>query len=141
MERFCAFRERSPLEVRRKLSFFEQPETVNEQIILYLEEEGYFSEQRFAEAFAGGKFRVNRWGRVRIRLHLKQHQIGALWIDRALSEISESAYRATLQELAERKWADLDATNAERALKVGAYLIQKGFEPFLVYELLEKWKL
>jgi len=140
MERFCAFRERSPLEARKKLLLFGLSETENARILAHLEAEGYVSEQRFAEAFAGGKFRVNRWGRVRIRLHLKQHQINAAWIDRALAEIKESEYRAVLQGLAERKWAELPADHVNRGLKVVAYLLQKGYEPPLVYEVLEHMK-
>jgi regulatory protein len=140
MERFCAFRERSPLEVRKKLLLFGLSDTENDQILAHLEAEGYFSEQRFAEAFAGGKFRINRWGRVRIRLHLKQHQIHAVWIDRALAEIKESEYRVVLRGLAERKWAELTMDHASRAVKVVGYLLQKGYEPSLVYEMLEDIK-
>ena len=67
METFCSYQERCPWELRRKL--FEkgiQGEAI-ETILGELAASGFVDEERFARAYARGKFRIKRWGRNRIR--------------------------------------------------------------------------
>ena len=85
MEHFCAYRERCPKEVRTKLAALGVRGQSAEQIYQVLEEEGFFNEERFAMAFAGGKFRVNHWGRVRIRIELRMRSIAPHLIEQALA--------------------------------------------------------
>ena len=37
-----------------------------EIIIVYLIENDYLDESRFAKVFTGGKFRIKKWGKIRI---------------------------------------------------------------------------
>lgn len=132
-EQFCAFRERSPQEVRDKLKSLGARGAVAEQIYTVLEDDGYFNEARFAEMFVGGKFRINHWGRIRIRQALYKHRLSESVVENALeSAINEQQYLETLQQLAEHKRRQLgDDPNARQ--KTAAYLLRAGFEPELVF--------
>jgi regulatory protein len=136
VEQFCAFRERSPQEVRDKLKTLGARGAVAEQIYTVLEGDGYFNEARFAEIFVGGKFRINRWGRNRIRQALYKHRLSEAVVEQALeSAIDEQQYRETLQQLAEQKRRQLEG-DANVRQKTAAYLIRAGYEPELVFSYL-----
>ncbi len=63
---FCAYQERSQQEVRDKLYTYGLHEEEVEEVITELIIDGFISEERFAKAYAGGKFRIKGWGRRKI---------------------------------------------------------------------------
>ena len=135
MERFCAYRERCPKEVRTKLAEFGLSQTDATQIFEVLREDKFFNEERFAMAFAGGKFRYNSWGRVRIRQELRMREISPALVNLALDSIDQTEYETLLQKLLDKKrlqYADDD--NARE--KAAASLIRAGFEMDLVFRFL-----
>lgn len=130
---YCAYQERSHAEVKEKLYGYGLRKTDVETLLCRLIEENYLNEERFARQFAGGKFRMKKWGRVKIVYELKQKRISPYNIRLALEEIDESAYRALLGKLAAAKWKTLKSEQyLVRQVKTRQYLIQKGFEPALV---------
>ncbi|MFN0015870.1 MAG: regulatory protein RecX, partial [Saprospiraceae bacterium] len=137
MENFCAYRERCPQEVRRKMAELEITEETARQVWQVLEADGYVDEERFARAFAGGKFRINQWGRVRIRLELRQRGIAPAVIEQALAEIDEEAYLAVLKSLLEKRQLYYSGDPNSWA-KSAAALVRAGFEPELVFRFLVK---
>ena len=42
-----------------------------DDIVVHLIQNGFLNEERFAKSFARGKFRIKKWGRVRIERELK----------------------------------------------------------------------
>lgn len=135
LEHFCAYRERSPKEVRQKIAELGQRDEIAGQLFDTLQADGFFNEERFATAFAGGKFRGNHWGRVRIRLELQvTHGIAPAVIEAALDSIPEAEYLAVLERLMDRKRAQLpNAEAGDARQKIAASLIRAGFEPELVF--------
>jgi regulatory protein len=137
LEYFCAYQERCPQEVRRKLTELGAHGEVAEQIYSVLENDAFFDEARFAEAYTGGKFRVNQWGRVRIRLELRRRDIAPDIIRQALDSIGEEEYLIVLQNLIAKKREKWPAPNDYAAkAKTAAALIRVGYEPELVFRYL-----
>lgn len=138
---FCAYQERSHAQVTRKLYGWGLRKADVEQVVASLIEEQYINEERFAVSFAGGKFRMKQWGRVKIAHALKQEQVSAHNLRKALDEIDQAVYLQTLEKLARKKWASISGqgiTSLTRRAKTAAYLQQKGFEPALVSPLLKR---
>ena len=135
LEHYCAYRERSPKEVWKKLREFNADERSASQIYSVLEGDGYVNEERFAEAYTGGKFRVNRWGKRKIRQGLKEHGIGEPLIHQALKTIDEADYLDTLKQLMEKKRSQLKGDEKVRD-KVLAYMVRAGFEHELIFSYL-----
>lgn len=134
LERYCAYQERCSQEVRRKLADLGVRGEEAQAIFRVLEGEGFVDDARFSRAFAGGKFRVNRWGRVRIRLELQRREIAPALIDEALAGIDEAAYVQTLQDLLDKKRRQYAGEPPpQMRAKVAAALIRAGFEPELVF--------
>src|SRR5882762_609956 len=84
---YCAYQERCHSEVKEKLYSFGLWKQEVETILSQLIEEGYLNEERFAIQFAGGKFRMKQWGRVKIKYELKQRQVSEYCVKKALKEI------------------------------------------------------
>lgn len=136
MEHFCAYRERCPKEVRNKLTQLGMSGADAEQIFEALREDGFFDEERFAVAYAGGKFRVNHWGRVRIRQELRMRDIAPAIIQKALDSIDEPAYVELLEQLIDKKRRQYEKEDGQAREKTAAALIRAGFEQELVFKYL-----
>lgn len=135
MERFCAYRERCPKEVHSKLAEFGLSRADAQQIFEVLREDNFFNEERFALAFAGGKFRNNHWGRVRIRQELWRRDIAPALVSQALDSIDQAEYETLLQKLLDKKRLQYAADENGRE-KTAASLIRAGFEMDLIFRFL-----
>ena len=132
--RYCAYQERSHKEVRDKLYEYGLYRDEVEELLSALITEGFLNEERFAKAFAGGKFRMQRWGRIKILNELEARGLTSNCIKIGMKEIEDADYIKTLREILERKLNQLDEENAfVKRDKLARYAIQKGFEPDLVW--------
>ena len=138
LKHYCGYQERCHNEVKEKLYNLGVWKKDHDSIIATLIEEGYLNEERFAIAFAGGKFRIKQWGRVKIRYELRQKQVSDYSIKKALNQIKESEYLSVLKKLASEKYVSLkDEQYLARKKKTMDYLLQRGFEPGLVEKSLQ----
>jgi len=109
------------------------PEAID-QIVVHLIQENYLNEERFAKSFARGKFRIKKWGRVRITNELKQRNITKYNINIALKEVDGNTYLETLDTLANKRLEAIQETNVQkRKRKLADYLLYRGWESHLVY--------
>jgi regulatory protein len=139
ISRYCAYQERSHDEVRNKLSSLGFTSDAADEIISKLIIDGFINEERFAKAFAGGKFRIKQWGRLKIEQALKAHDISSKCIAIGLREIDDDDYRATIRKLIQKKSDSVAEENLfKRRETISKYVIAKGFEPELVWELLKE---
>ncbi len=135
---YCAYQERCHSEVKEKLYGFGLRKTEVEELLSKLIEEDYLNEERFAVQFAGGRFRMKQWGRVKIKYELKQKQVSEYIIRKALKTIDEDDYQSTLQKLYEQKQQQLSSEKNIfiKKRKLQDYLLQKGYELQLINELM-----
>ena len=133
LKHYCSYQERCHKEVKEKLYGLGLWKKDVEVLISQLIEENYLNEERFAQLFAGGKFRIKQWGRVKIRHALKQKQISESSIKKGLNEIDEDAYNKTIHKLATAKWKTLKGEKniSIKKSKTMNFLLQRGFEPAL----------
>jgi len=139
LKHYCAYQERCHSEVKEKLYQLGVWKKDHDEIIASLIEENYLNEERFAIAYAGGKFRVKQWGRVKIRYELKQKQVSEYSIKKAMKQIDEEEYLLVLNKLAKEKYAALKSEQyLVRKKKTIDYLAAKGFEADLVRNILDE---
>lgn len=136
LKHYCAYQERCHSEVKDKLYTLGVWKNQHDEIIAALIEEGYLNEERFAIAYAGGKYRIKQWGRVRIKYALKQKQVSEYCIRKALKQIDEDDYLSTLKKLWEEKYASLKGDQyLLRKKKTIDYLVAKGYETSLIQQV------
>lgn len=133
LKHFCGYQERSHYETQQKLYSLGLYKKDVEILLSQLIEENYLNEERYAIAFASGRFRIKQWGRIKIKYELQQHKVSSYNINKALKNIDETDYLATLQALAVKKWASLKSEQyLNRQAKTTSFLMQRGFEPNLI---------
>jgi regulatory protein len=135
LRHYCAYQERCHSEVKEKM--YELGIKTNEQdeLMATLIQAGQLNEERFAIAFARGRFKIKQWGRIKIKYDLKQKRVSDYCIQKALKQISDRDYEKTLDKLAKEKYDSLKTDKyLARKKKTIDYLLQKGFEWELVKE-------
>jgi regulatory protein len=137
-KQYCAYQERCHSEVKEKLYSLGMNKNEVDELLSELISNNYLNEERFAIEFAGGKFRIKQWGRVKIKYALKQKQVSEYCIKIALAAIDERDYNKTLEKLFEQK---LKTLKAEKNIfikkrKLQDYLLQKGFETSVISKLI-----
>jgi regulatory protein len=139
---YCAYQERCHSEVKEKLYSFGLGLEDVEESLSQLIEENYLNEERYAVQYAGGRFRLKHWGRVKIRYELRQKLVSEYNIGRALAAIGEETYLGALEKLAADKWEALEDEKDvfTKKHKVQGYLLQKGYESDLIGRALAEMK-
>ena len=136
--RYCAYQERAHAEVVDRLYSYGLNRDEVEDLLAWLISENYVNEERYAIAYAGGKFRVKRWGRIKIKQYLEQKKVSSYSINKALSEIDEQDYIASLDHLISTTTIKQKTGNVfEYRHKLSRSLINKGYEPDIVWDRLK----
>ncbi len=137
---YCQYQERCHYEVKNKLyELGFNTSQVNEQIAALIEID-LLNEERFSRAFARGRFRLKKWGRVKIKQHLLQRKISDYCIKKAFTEIDDIEYETTLCYLAQKKQEELSKEKNGMVLKgkIYNYLLQKGYEGDIINNWLKE---
>ncbi len=135
IQRYCAYQERSHKEVKNKLYEYGLYASQVEEILSQLITDGFLNEERFAKAYAGGKFRMKKWGKLKIKNELEFLGLTKNCIQRGLKEIEPSDYTQTLKVLIKKKSAESSEQNPfKKRDKVARFVIGKGYEPEIVWE-------
>lgn len=140
LESYCAYQERCHKEVRAKLQDMNMISEAVDKIMVHLIQNNYLNEERFAKAFVRGKFRIKKWGKNRLVRELKFKDISKYAIDVALKEIEDQDYFETLDELTQKRIAQVNEKNSyKKKKKVADYLLYRGWESHLVYQKLNEY--
>lgn len=139
MEYFCSYQDRCYQEVEEKLKNFTLIPAAKEQVMIFLIENNYINEERFAKSFARGKHNYKFWGKVRISLELKFRAISKKNIELALAEIPNEIYLGNFHQLAEKHWESIkEKKGPKKNKKFVDFLLRKGYESHLIYDKLQE---
>lgn len=135
MANYCAYQERCHIEVDQKLQEFKLIPEAREKILMYLLNEDFLNETRFAQSFARGKFKFKKWGRLRITKELKARKISAYNIKKGLAEINEKTYLDAFDTYSAKKWESLSKEPVAKAKQKFIYYFQyRGWENQLIFD-------
>lgn len=139
IENWCAYQERSQQETRDKLYGYGLHKADVEQIITELIGDNFLNEERFAIAFAGGKFRIKKWGKIKIKIELRQRKVSDYCINKALKQIPDKDYFSTLEKIIVQKSKLVKETNKiKKHYKLIQYASSRGFEKDLIVDVLNE---
>ncbi|MDD3771691.1 MAG: RecX family transcriptional regulator [Weeksellaceae bacterium] len=138
--KYCAYQDRCHWEVEQKLTEFQLIPEAYDSIFIYLIENKFLNEERFVNSFVSGKFKIKKWGKIKIQIELKKRKIPMNLIEKGLKTIDETEYQSTLEELHNKKKTSLKSEREswKKKMKIRNYLLQKGYEADLIYEMLNK---
>ena len=142
IQSYCAYQERCHMEVSMKLKSWGLIQEAIDLLIIELVQFNFLNEERYARSFARGKFRIKKWGKLKIRMALKKRDVNFKCIDLAMLEIDDKTYLITLKELLQKKNDILKETNSyKRKIKLIRYLMNRGYEYDLIHDVLVELKL
>lgn len=135
----CVYQERCHQEMRTKLYEWGLYPDAVENIIVNLITDNFLNEERFAKAFAGGKFRIKKWGRIKIKIELGKRNVSAYCIKKGILEIDDKEYIKTLKQIIEKKSKEIKGGKVQvRNYKIAQYAASRGFEQDLIWDILKE---
>lgn len=139
MMSICSRAEKCKHDIQLKLDQYPLNEAEKEWITTRLMEEKFIDNKRYAGFFVKDKFRLNQWGRLKIRQALYMKKIDEETIREALQSIDDSEYEELLLKLIRSKNKELkDNDPYLKKGKLFRFAAQKGFEPQLIYNAIDK---
>ncbi len=137
-EHYCAYQERSQQEIRSKLYEWGLWKDEVEELISELIQTNFLNEERFTMAYVSGKFKIKKWGKMKIKKGLKLKGVTEKMISNALKTIDYDEYLETILVLANKKLPAIkEKEDYKRRYKLTTYLMSKGFESNLISEVLQ----
>ena len=112
IENFCLYQERCKKEVITKLKSLGVEKKMIEKIVLNLLNQDLLNEIRYSKNYSRGKFRIKKWGRLKIYQELKKRNISEFNIKIGLKEIEEN-YVSTCEELVKKIEETSDKTQRD----------------------------
>lgn len=140
MQKYCVLQERCHQEVYHKLRSLHLGHDASNQIIAELISDGFLNEERFAKAFAQGKFRMNKWGKIKIRTAMKHKNVAEKCIELGLAVIGEEEYQNQLKKIITQyiHQRRLDISKFKNIQKIYRYALSKGYENHLISNILHE---
>ena len=137
---FCNYRERSSKEVLIKLFSLRYDSNTSKKIIDKLKKINMINDLRFSKSFARGKFKINKWGKSKIKSYLINKGISENEITQGLESIDNEIYLETLKSLLINKKKTIKKEEVKlKKQKLFNYLHQKGYEKNLIFDSINRY--
>jgi regulatory protein len=135
---YCRYQQRCQSEINQKLFELGVNKMDHEELMSELIREDCVSDERFAVAFASGRFKMKQWGRKKIQQGLKEKRVNDEIAQKALEQINKKEYLSVLNKLAKERYASLKHEQyLIRKKKTMDYLMQKGYEIELIQKAMD----
>ena len=139
MAQLCSRSEQCSTDIRKKIIAYEIMDELVDEIISKLKEEKFIDDERYVKAYASDKFRLNKWGKVKIRHYLKAKGLSDDLIEKGLADINYDQYKkvliATLKEKAKKVKID---NKFEKTGQIIRFAQSRGFEPEIIHRYLSE---
>jgi regulatory protein len=137
MATLCSRSEQYSTEIRKKILDLGVSSDETDEIIENLKKDRFLDDERFVRAYVSDKFRLNRWGKVKIRHYLKMKGLSDGLIQKGLEEINENKYRELLlKTMKEKAKAVKKKEKYEKMGQIIRYAMNRGFEPEMIHRYL-----
>jgi regulatory protein len=141
LKNYCAIQERCSSDIVTKMKTWRITNENQNKILDILIQEDFINDKRYSKSFCRGKFRIKKWGKVKITNELKRKNINPSTITSSLNEIKDIDYNTELDTQFNKKKQSIKSSNYyDKKKKIANYLIGKGYESNLVWEKLRELK-
>jgi regulatory protein len=137
MAHLCSRSEHCTPDITKKIRESGAGVEMTESILGRLREEKYLDDQRFVKLYVREKFRVNKWGRIKMHYYLKLKGLKEEIIRSGFDEINEEEYVALLLKTMKEKARSIKKTDKyEKMGQLIRFAQGRGFEPELIHRYL-----
>lgn len=139
MASFCSRSEQCSFDVRVKILHSGLTTDEADEIIDRLKAENYINDERYVNSYVADKFKLNKWGKVKIRHYLRMKGFSDDIIRQGLDSIDEDKYRqALLKTMKEKERAVRKKSRYEKMGQIIRFAQNRGFEPELIHRYLSE---
>ncbi|HEN20670.1 MAG TPA: RecX family transcriptional regulator [Desulfobacteraceae bacterium] len=111
----------------------------NETIIQELLKEGFIDEKRYAGSYALDKYRLNKWGRIKIRAMLRSRGLNEKDIEYGLDMIDQDDYLKMIKEEMSNKKKSIRAGNLfDLKARLYRFAGSRGYEKEYIHDFISK---
>ena len=137
--RLCSTGEKCQHDVQEKMISWGLEEEDAEKAIIYLVENKFLDDQRFATYFVRDKLKFNKWGRIKISYALRQKKIASEIIQASISEIDPELYKEILDQLIHTKIKSIGQPDtAQKKSKLLRFAAQRGFTSSEIFDAIDR---
>ncbi len=139
MAGLCSRTEQCTPDIRKRITTAGLSEAEADEIIDKLTTENFIDDERFIRSYISDKFRLNKWGKVKIRHYLKMKGLSDGLIQNELDKIDEEKYRETLIKTLKEKARTIKKENKfEKMAQIIRFAQNRGFEPEWIHRYLDE---
>lgn len=137
MAQLCSRSEQCSADIRKKMVAYEIMDELVDEIISKLKEEKFLDDERYVKAYVSDKFRLNKWGRIKIRYYLKVKGLNDELIEIGLNEIKDEQYKKALILTLKEKAKKIKSGNKfDKMGQIIRFAQSRGFEPEIIHRYL-----
>ena len=139
MAALCSRSEQCSPDIRKKIAANGLNEEETEEILQYLTKENFINDERYIKAYVSEKFRINQWGRVKMRYFLRAKGLTDEMIENGLQELDEKKYKDVLLKTMKEKAKKAGKKNKfEKMGQIIRFAQSRGFEPELIHRYMNE---
>lgn len=136
---YCSISEHCISDVEEKLKAWSVEPKESDKIIKHLLKEDFINEKRYSKAFVLDKFRMNKWGKIKISLALREKGLSKELITSALENIDQAEYEEQLARLLSNKLKTITYEfEYEKQGKLFRFAQSRGFENEVIEKTLRR---
>jgi len=138
--KICSVREYCVDDILKKLTNWEISDKDKTYIIDYLISEKFIDNKRYTIAYIKDKFIFNKWGKIKIKYHLKQKHIENNIIENVINKVIDDNdyYNTVKNEIVKKSKSVKGKNDFEIKQKILRYMSSKGFETAIVFDVLNQ---
>ena len=137
MAQLCSRSEQCSADIRKKVIAYEIKDELVDEIIAKLKTEKFLDDERYVKAYVSDKFRLNKWGKIKMRYYLKSKGLSNDVIEKGLQEINEEQYKKVLiSTLKEKAKTIKSGDKFDKMGQIIRFAQSRGFEPEMIHRYL-----
>ena len=137
MAQLCSRSEQCSADIRKKMIAYEIKDELIEEIIEKLKAEKFIDDERYVKAYVSDKFRLNKWGKIKMRYYLKAKGLSNEVIEKGFLEIKEEQYKKVLiSTLKEKAKTIKSGDKFDKMGQIIRFAQSRGFEPEMIHRYL-----
>ena len=137
MAQLCSRSEQCSADIRKKVIAYEIKDELVEEIIEKLKAEKFLDDERYVKAYVSDKFRLNKWGKIKMRYYLKAKGLSNNVIEKGFLEIKEEQYiKVLISTLKEKAKTIKSGDKFDKMGQIIRFAQSRGFEPEMIHRYL-----
>lgn len=139
MAALCSRSEQCSPDIRKKITASGLTDEDADEILEYLKKEKFIDDRRYVEAYVAEKFRINQWGRIKMRYYLRMKGLKDDIIEIGLEALDENKYIDVLLKTMKEKAKKTGGKNKyEKMGHIIRFVQSRGFEPELIHRYMNE---